>query len=195
MLCNEYANQNDIIDINYNTITKIFDLTSKDPKEKEILNEYETKEKDCSESLETNEDAFSTGKENIFLKEQTLDENFEKCSKTETNMLIGNKRSRQHDCPIRESKRRRICSDDIKSMKESECAETKMKNKVKRLISFIKESNVGFKDEDFHIINESDEKWTLHVNGRIEKNIILTELVLSEKEIKMVSVIKDFFGN
>ena len=107
---------------------------------------------------------------------------------TKTNILIGNKRQRENDSITKEFKRRRICNDDNLEMKDLE--------NIKKILSFTKESKTaGFKDEDFHIINESDEEWIFHANGRVEKNIVLTELVLSEKEIQMVAVVKEHFEN
>lgn len=47
----------------------------------------------------------------------------------------------------------------------------------------------GFKDGDFHIINESDEVWIIN-DDQISKNVMLTELVLNEREIKMVNETK-----
>lgn len=55
--------------------------------------------------------------------------------------------------------------------------------KKRRRRRFISES--GFKDGDFHIIHESDEQWILD-EGRIEKNKILTELILTETELVMI---------
>ena len=192
-LCNEYANQNNIIDINYNTVATIFELARNDQKKKRITNECEMKENDYSEDLETEEDAITGEETNIILEKKGSDETLTLRKKK----MIGNKRKRENDFldDYSTKKRRRLNGNNSKTLK-TENVQNEMKNrfKTKRLI-FVKDSKIGFKDEDFHIFNESDEKWVFYKDGRIEKNEILTELVLSEKEIKMVSVIKEYFEN
>lgn len=46
-------------------------------------------------------------------------------------------------------------------------------------------TSTGFNDEDFHIVSDSDERWTI-TDDKIVRNKTLTELTLAEKEIAMV---------
>ena len=198
-LCNEYANQNDIIDISYNTVAKIFELSRNDQK-KRTINECEMKEHDDSEDLETEENVLPGEERNVFLKKKGLDENVKTDQTFKKRKMTGTKRKRENeslnDYPTRKSKRRRMLIDSNSEMVKPENTENEMKYrlKTKRLI-FVKDSKIGFKDEDFHIFNESDEEWIFCPDGRLEKNKILTELKLSEKEILMISIIKEHFGN
>jgi len=185
-LCNEYADQNSTIHINYHTFTKIFEI---------IKNKNEMKkELECQNVTEK-----ETG-DQIVIEKRYSTEKLEKIEKLSTikNIFIGSKRKNEFedDCKTKTTKRRKISNDnDEAELKiESIKNEMKLKFKTKQLV-LMKDSTTGFKDEDFHVINESDEKWIFHESGQIEKNEMLTELVLSEKEIEMILMIKKYFGN
>ena len=47
-------------------------------------------------------------------------------------------------------------------------------------------NTAGFNDGDFHVYGETDQHWFIN-DGLIEKNEKLTELELSEKELKLIS--------
>ena len=196
-LCNEYANQNSKIEINYNTFSKIFELSkNKNDNKKEMTNEGEMKQNDYSEDLDVERDVISGEERNDLFRKTRSNKNVEQGATltSRKNILIGNKRKRKNSFlnngPTRMSKKRKVFNN------KTEQIENEMKHEFKKNESTsVEESKIGFKDDDFHIINESDEKWIFYKSGRVEKNEILTELVLSEKEIKMVSVIKQYFEN
>lgn len=76
----------------------------------------------------------------------------------------------------------------VESKNESVTMKELDKNESKRmkLSQTVDEWQPGFRDADFHFVDETDNGWQITYDGLI-KNEILTELILSKKEIEMIN--------
>jgi len=203
-LCNKYANQKNKILMNGRVVEKIFEMVN----DKVKINETERKTKSFKNYKEKDLKSLKICKEesvelsDIFKEESTElteidgEESIEslKIYKKECMELLKNYKKKQDNLFEKYKKKSTKLQTQTEKItgKKRKYQHLEEKRNVKRKRTFVNYPK-GFKDGDFHIINESDEAWIFNEDGRIEKNKILTQLILSEKEIKMIAMIKENF--
>lgn len=197
-LCNKYAEQINEFMINDRIVAKLYEIV--DNKTKQKIDTIETdkivKYKEKSIELFKN----YNGKSEQSLKDIKDAELMEKNKDTAVETFKKYTTEKIQACKIYQNKgtqciffeETNVNKNTTKKIsgQKRKCEFSNESEHVKRKKLFI--NYAGFKDDDFHIINDTDESWICNDNGHIEKNEILTELIISEKEIKMINFIKKY---